>query len=166
LKFLVALLLLGVAGAQTQERSLRLDGGETLTYRLVGDTDDSARGASARLLRLLAAGNIDAAAELSNAPARRREVLRDYLRSVGEAEFRRVFGEYAERRVVSEVAIGDRHLIVWDLGDAEHHLAGQYFVRVPGGFLLDDVPSEERLRLARLLRAYRTGRIKPSGGTD
>jgi hypothetical protein len=166
LKFLVAVLLLGVAGAQAQERSLKLEGGETLIYRLVGETDDSARGASARLLRLLAAGNIDAAAELSNAPARRREVLRDYLRSVGEAEFRRVFGEYAERRVVSEVAIGDRHLIVWDLGDAQHHLAGQYFVRVPGGFLLDDVPSEERLRLARLLRAYRTGRIKPSGGTD
>jgi hypothetical protein len=166
LKFLVALLLLGIAGAQAQERSLKLEGGETLTYRLVGETDDSARGTSVRLLRLLAVGDIDAAAELSNAPARRREVLRDYLHSVGEAEFRRVFGEYAQRRVVSEVAMGDRHLIVWDLGDAEHHLAGQYFVRVPGGFLLDDVPSEERLRLARLLRAYRAGRIKPSGGTD
>ena len=166
MKFLVALLLLGVAGAQAQERSLKLEGGETLTYRLVGETDDSARGTSVRLLRLLAVGDIDAAAELSNAPARRREVLRDYLHSVGEAEFRRVFGEYAERRVVSEVAIGDRHLVVWDLGDAEHHLAGQYFVRVPGAFLLDDVPSEERLRLARLLRAYRAGRIKPSGGTD
>jgi hypothetical protein len=166
LKLLVAVFLIGVASAHAQERSLKLDGGETITYRLVAETDDSARGASARLLRLLAAGDIDAAAALSNAPARRREVLQDYLKSVGEAEFRRVFGEYAERRVVSEVAIGERHLIVWDLGDAQHHLAGQYFVRVPGAFLLDDVPNDERARLARLLRAYRAGRIKPSTGTD
>lgn len=166
MRLLVALLLLAAASAQAQERSVTLDGGETLSYRLVAEAADSARSTSTRLLHLLAAGDIDAAAELSNAPARRRQVLRDYLNSVGEAEFRRVFGEYAERRVIAEVAIGDRRLLVWDLGDAAHHLAGQYFVRSPNGFVLDDEPNEERSRLTRLLRAYRAGRIKPAGGTD
>jgi hypothetical protein len=166
LRLFVALLIVAAAGAQAQERSLRLQTGETVTYRLITDDADSARAASAHLLRLLAAGEIDAAAHLSNAPERRREVLRDYLKSVGEAEFRRVFGEYARRRVIAEVAIGERRLLVWDLGDRGQHLAGQYFIRSPGGFLLDDVPNEERLHLTRVLRAYRSGQIKRADGTD
>ena len=163
MRLFVALLIVA-AGAQAQERSLSLPTGET--YRLVTEAGDSARGASMQLLRLLAAGEIDDAAQLSNAPERRRQVLRDYQKSVGEAEFRRVFSEYAGRGVIAEVAIGERRLLVWDLGDAGHHLAGQYFIRSPAGFLLDDVPNEERLRLTRLLRAYRSGEVKPAPGTD
>jgi hypothetical protein len=88
-------------------------------------------------------------------------VLRDYYAAVGEAEFRRIFAQYAAQRVIAEVAIGERRLIVRDLGDAEHHLAGLYFVRVGSGFLVDDVPGEERSGLARVLAAYRAGRITP-----
>jgi hypothetical protein len=98
---------------------------------------------------------------LSNAPDRRRAVLRDYHAAVGEAEFRRIFAQYAAQRVIAEIAIGERRLIVRDLGDAEHHLGGQYFIRTPAGFVLDDVPGEERSRLARVLAAYRAGRITP-----
>ena len=161
MRLFVALLIVA-AGAQAQERSLNLPTGETLAYRLVTEAGDSARGASMQLLRLLAAGEIDDAAQLSNAPERRRQVLRDYQKSVGEAQF----SEYAGRGVIAEVAIGERRLLVWDLGDAGHHLAGQYFIRSPAGFLLDDVPNEERLRLTRLLRAYRSGEVKPAPGTD
>ena len=115
------------------------------------------------MLALLADGNIDDAAALSNAPPRRRQVLRDYMDAVGEAEFRRVFAQYASppNRLVAEVVIGERHLLVWDLADAGHRLAGQYFVLAGEGFLLDDAPSAERARLQRVLGAYRQGRIKP-----
>jgi hypothetical protein len=161
LRLLPVLALLAALAAHAQERSYTLASGETVSYRLVDEAGDSARPTAQQLLKLLAAGEIDAAAELSNAPPRRREVLRDYQATVGEAEFRRVFGEYAERRVVAEFAIGERRLIVWDLGDASHHLAGQYFVRAGERFVLDDVPGEERQRLQRLLAAYRAGRLRP-----
>ena len=123
----------------------------------------SARDTARRVLDHLAHGDIDAAAALSNAPERRAQVLRDYLASVGEAEFRRVFLQYAQAPASAELAIGERHLIIWDLAGTP---AGQFFVRREGGFLIDDVPNSDRLRLQRLLRAYRAGRFKPSGGTD
>lgn len=125
------------------------------------DQSDSARGAAAQYLALLAKADIEGAARLSNAPERRRAVLRDYYSAVGEAEFRRIFAEYASQRVIAEAAIGDRRLLVRDLGDAEHHLGGLYLVRAGSAFLIDDLPGEERSRLARVLAAYRAGRATP-----
>ena len=55
-----------------------------------------------------------------------------------------------------EAAIGKRRLLVWDLGEAGHQLAGQYFVEVDGRFRMDDVPNEERSKLQRVLEAKRT----------
>lgn len=144
--------------APAEERSATLAGGETVSYRIIDEGTESARPAALRLLSHLAAGEIDEAAKLSNAPERRREVLRDYQATVGEAEFRRIFAEYAQKRVLAEVAIGERRLLVWGLGE---HMAGQYFVRTSEGFVLDDAPNGERLRLQRVLAAYRAGRIKP-----
>jgi len=87
-------------------------------------------------------------------------VLRDYRASVGEEEFKRVFAQYSapENRVIAEVALGQRRLIIWDLGQAAHHLAGQYYVEVDGRFLMDDEPSEERSQLRRVLDGYRKQR--------
>ena len=118
---------------------------------------DSARPAAMLLLRHLAEGNIEAAAALSNAPQRRLEVLRDYRDAVGEEEFRRIFGRYfaPENRLVAEVAIGPRRLLVWDLGEAGNRLAGQFYVHVDGGFVMDDVPSAERSELRKVLEKYR-----------
>jgi hypothetical protein len=132
-------------------------------YREVADVEDSARPAARRLLEHLAAGDIDAAATLSNAPEQRAELLRAYRDRVGESEFRRVFAEYAAKPVVREIAIGDRRLVMWDL---DGPLGAQYFVRSGNRFLLDDVPSAERSELRRVLAAYRAQRVKPSGGTD
>jgi hypothetical protein len=83
--------------------------------------------------------------------------LRDYRASVGEDEFKRVFAQYLdpENRIVAEIAIGPHRLIVWDLGAAAHHVAGQYYVEVEGRFLMDDVPSETRSNLRRVLQSYR-----------
>jgi hypothetical protein len=119
------------------------------------------------VLRRLAAGDITEAAALSNAPARRYEVLRDYRASVGEDEFKRIFARYLEpeNRIVAEIAIGAHRLIVWDLGAASHHVAGQYYVDVEGSFLMDDVPSETRTNLRRVLETYRKA-AKPSRQTD
>lgn len=110
-----------------------------------------------QLLQHLASGDIEAAAALSNAPKRRYEVLRDYRNSVGDEEFKRVFARYMApaNRLVMEAAIGRRRLLVWDLGEAGNHLAGQYYVEVGGKFLLDDEPNEERSKLRRVLEAYR-----------
>jgi hypothetical protein len=116
----------------------------------------SARPAAMQVLRHLADGNIDAAAAMSNAPQRRLEVLRDYRDKVGEEELKRIYGRYfaPENRVIAEVAIGPRRMIVWELGDAGYRIAGQIYVEVDGKFVMDDVPSRERSELRELLRKY------------
>ena len=136
---------------------------ELPAYREVVDAAESARPTAQRLLQRLAAGDIDAAAALSNAPEQRAELLRAYRDRVGDSEFRRVFTQYAAKRVMREIAIGEHRLVIWDL---DGPLGAQYFVRSAEGFLLDDVPSAERTELRRVLAAYRSGRIKPSAGTD
>jgi len=150
------------------ERTVKLDDGSVVAYELVEPGNlSSARETALALLRQLAEGNIEAVAGHSNAPDRRREVLVQYQNSVGEAEFRRIFSRYLESgSIVAEAAIGERRLIVWDLGDAGHRIAGQYFVRTAGRFVIDDVPNDERRRLARVLASYRAGKLRPSDGTD
>jgi hypothetical protein len=150
--------------AIADERTLKLADGAEIRYEAIAPgAAGSASGASERLLSLLAEGKIDEAAALSNAPQRRAQILRQYQEAVGEAEFRRIFGLYAKppNRLLAEVVIGERHLLVWDLAEANHRLAGQYFVRAGDGFLLDDGVSEDRMRLQRVLAAYRAGRVKP-----
>lgn len=117
----------------------------------------SAHAAALELLQHLAEGNLEAAAAMSNAPQRRLEVLRAYRDRIGEEEFRRVYARYfaPENRLIAEVAAGPRRLLVWDLGDAGHHIAGQVYVESGGKFLLDDVPSRERAELRALLKNYR-----------
>jgi len=118
----------------------------------------SAYGTAKLLLQHLAAGDIEAAARLSNAPRERYELLRDYRAKLGEEEFKRVFGQYfqPENRLVAEYRLGTHHLLIWDLGEVAHHLAGQYYVETEEGkFLIDDVPSEERSRLRQALDSYR-----------
>lgn len=126
-------------------------------YRVLGPADraQSAKPVAIQLLDYLAAGDLDAAAKLSNAPERRLEVLREYRDRVGDAEFRRVFGQYP-RTPVAEVAMGERRLLVWKL---EQGIAGQYYVRVEGRFVLDDSPNPERAELKKLLDAYRAGKL-------
>ncbi len=130
---------------------------EVLAYRVVTAAEESAQPVAWRILRLLAAGDIEAAAQLSNEPARRREVLADYQGRVGEKEFRRVFDQYLSpnNHVVTELAIGSHRLIIWDLADAGHRIAGQYYVEAVGRFLMDDRPSAERSALQRLLEQHR-----------
>jgi hypothetical protein len=123
-----------------------------------GSAFDTAR----LLLRHLAAGNIEAAARLSNAPQQRYEVLRDYRAKVGEEEFKRVFDRYfhPQNRLVAEYALGVHRLLIWDLGEEAHYLAGQCYVEIEEGkFLMDDVPSERRSRLRRVLQDYRRGKV-------
>jgi hypothetical protein len=143
---LVLLLLIFVASAAVAQQRL-----------LDADSSESARASAMEVLRLLADGNIEGAAKASNAPERRREVLQDYRKRVGDDEFKRVFTRYMETRVVAEVALGPRRLIVWNLGDA---LSGQYFIEHDGRFLMDDVPSPARAELARILREFRSGYLK------
>ena len=132
-------------------------------HTLVTEPAHSAEASARGVLRHLAAGDIDAAAAVSNAPQRRREVLRDYLARVGDAEFRRVFAEYLAQPVIAEVAIGERRLLMRRIDGA---LVGQYFVRAAPGFVIDDVPGDERAKLQQVLRGYRSGRLRLSGGTD
>jgi hypothetical protein len=126
--------------------------------RWVTDPRDSARESALELLALLSQGDIRAAAQLSNAPQRRYEVLRDYRDSVGEESFRQAYGHYLDpsNRLLAEAALGPRRLLIWRLGGkAQDHIAGQFFIEVDGRFLLDDVPSAERASLQRVLQDYR-----------
>lgn len=127
-------------------------------YRVLtaADAAQSARPVAAKLREHLAAGDLEEAALLSTAPRRRFEVLREYRDAVGESEFRRVFGEYP-CTPVAEVAMGERRLLVWKL---DQGIAGQYYVRIEGRFLLDDAPNPERAELKKLLDAYRAGKLR------
>lgn len=129
-------------------------------YRIVTEPGDSARPVALEMLKHLAAGELEAAAALSNAPQRRLEVLRAYRDRVGEGPFRQVFGRYfaQENRIVMEAAIGPHRLVVWELGEAGGRLAGQYFVAVDGRFLVDDMASPERSKLQRVLGELRSSR--------
>ena len=120
-------------------------------------TPSSARATALELLQHLAEGNLEAAAAMSNAPQRRLEVLRAYRDKVGEEEFRRIYSRYfaPENRLIAELALGPRRLLVWELGDAHNDIAGQIYVESGGRFLLDDVPSRERAELRALLKKYR-----------
>lgn len=109
------------------------------------------------MLHHLSEGKLEAAAALSNAPRQRLELLRGYRDAIGEEEFKRLFGRYfaPENKLIAEVAIGPRRLLVWDLGEAGNHLAGQFYVEVDGKFVIDDVPSRERSELRAVLEKYR-----------
>jgi len=74
---LLALLIAGCASPGGER--------ELPAYRLITDAGESAQPVAREVLRYLAAGDIEQAAQLSNAPQRRAEVLRDYRQSVGEA---------------------------------------------------------------------------------
>ena len=168
-------LLAAAYGALAQpigERTIELDG-ETLRFSVRTFAPDanlvdpaaqlepvSALDTAKLLGRFLAAGASEDAAMLSNAPRRRFEVLREYQASVGDEGFRKVFAEYFEpgNRVVAELAMGKHSLLVWHLRGANRY-AGQYYVQVEGKVLMDDVPSQERVRLRRLLEAVRSGTL-------
>lgn len=145
MKLLLVAALLAAAPALAQERLVE------------PSAPDSARGTALTVLKHLAEGNLEQAAALSNAPKRRFEVLRDYRDTVGEEEFKRLFGRFLapDNRLIAEVAIGPRRLLVWELADSRHQLAGQFYIEVDGKFLMDDVPSRERTELRRVLRRYR-----------
>lgn len=158
---LLGALLALQAGAQSAERTFETAPGSVIRYRLVAaeEAAASARAAAKQLVRHLAAGDIEEAALLSTAPRRRYEVLKQYRDAVGEAEFRRVFARYPQAPI-AEIALGERRLLLWKLPQG---IAGQYYVRIDGRFLLDDAPSEPRAQLGRLLQAYRAGKLKFSG---
>jgi len=139
LKVLWALAFLLATGAQAEPREIT-------------DRSESAQPVALAILKHLAEGRIEEAAKLSNEPKERERVLRDYLASVGEDEFKRVFAEYLAHPVTTELALGPRRLIMWQLGP---RLAGQYYVQSGAGFLMDDRPSDERTELRRALESYR-----------
>jgi hypothetical protein len=156
-RFFLFLILSAAVPGYGQEQALRLESGEELRYKLVEPGASSARATALQILKHLSSGEIEEAAVLSNAPRRRFEVLREYREQVGDTEFRRVFAQYffPENRVIAEIAIGPRRLVIWRLGEAANHLAGQYFIEVEGKFYVDDVPSDERSRLRHVLEHYR-----------
>jgi hypothetical protein len=125
----------------------------------------SAFGTAKTILAHLSEGNIDAAAALSNAPERRSDVLRYYRETVGEEEFKRIFSRFLDpaNSLLAEVAIGPRRLLLWKLGEANDHISGQFYLETEGRFLMDDVPSDERTELRRVLDAARAGKIRFSG---
>lgn len=126
-------------------------------YQLVENPVESAQPVAMQVLRHLAAGDIDAAAKFSNAPERRAEVLREFRARVGDDEFKRVYGEYfaPENRIVAELGLGPRRLLVWKLGSAGDRFVGQYYVLIDGRFLIDDERNSERAELSRALARYR-----------
>lgn len=109
----------------------------------------------------LAAGRIEEASLLSNAPKARYERLRESLAGWTEADFARAYGRYfaPESRIVGDAAIGNHRLLMWYLKDIEY-LTGYFLVEVDGKFLLDDIPSETRSKLRQVLEAHRSGRAQ------
>ena len=71
-----------------------------------------------------------------------------------------MFAEYLrpDNRLVAEVTIGRRSLLVWHLHES-NHFSGQFYVEIEGKFLMDDAPGEERSKLRRVLEDIRIGKI-------
>ncbi|MBS0336747.1 MAG: hypothetical protein JSS40_08065 [Proteobacteria bacterium] len=167
--------LLFAMAAQAQplaDRSVTLEG-ETLHYSIrafapgaqvidpATEPEPTTALNTAKLLSLyLTAGKVEDAALLSTAPRRRFEVLRDYKGAVGDEDFKQVYSQYfqPQNRLVAEVTMGPRSLLVWHLRENDRY-AGQYYVQVEGKVFLDDVPSIERFRLRRILEAIRAGKV-------
>ena len=122
----------------------------------------SARPAAEILLRHLANGEIEAASQLSNVPKRRLDELAKYRAAVGEEQFKQIYSSYFQplNPLVAEIAIGAHRLLIWRLGEADNHLAGQFYVEANGQFLMDDIPSETRNKLRQMLEDYRSGKLK------
>lgn len=133
---------------------------ESSPYQLIENPPESAQPVALQILRYLAAGDIEQAAKFSNAPERRAEVLREFRARIGEEEFKRVYSEYLapENRVIAEVGLGPRRLLVWRLGSAGDRVVGQYYVRVDNRFVMDDERSAERTELTRALAKYRSSK--------
>ncbi len=55
---------------------------------------------------------------------------------------------------MGEAAIGAHRLLMWHLKDTDH-LTGFFLVEIEGRFLLDDQPSDARLKLRHVLEASR-----------
>lgn len=150
--------------AVAEERVLQVPGGREVRYVVLDKSTrlPSAFSTASRILTYLASGQLDEAAKLSNAPERRREVFQDYRKQVGDEEFRRVYARYLDprNRVTAEIAMGQHRLLVWTLGEAGESIVGQYYVQVDGRFVMDDVPSETRRDLSRVLESYR--KVRPS----
>ena len=131
---------------------------ESAPYQLIENPAESAQPVALQILRHLASGEIDQAAKFSNAPERRAEVLREFRARVGDDEFKRVYSEYLApgNRVIAELALGPRRLLVWKLGSAGDRVVGQYYVRVDDRFVMDDERSAERAELTRALSRFRS----------
>lgn len=158
-------------------RTLELDEGVRIAYTLrthppgahlldpAAELAPTSPLATAKLLnRYLVAGDLVEAAALSNAPKRRFEVFREYREAVGADEFKRIFLQYFDpaNRLLAEIAIGPHALLIWQMNEASERpgrLAGQYFMELEGRWLMDDVSSEQRSNLRRVLEAYRSGKL-------
>jgi hypothetical protein len=175
LAFAAALSSSPAAAQIAEERSLEING-ETLRYTLrthpaeahlsdpaAAPSRGSALDTAKLLNQYLAAGKLEEAALLSNAPKRRYEVFRDYRQDVGEEPFRQVFAQYftPENRLAAEIAIGTHTLLIWHLAQTDRY-AGLFFMQIDGLMLIDDVPGETRSQLRRLLEAWRAGEIRPA----
>ena len=127
---------------------------------LIENPAESAKPIAVQILRYLAAGDIEQAAKLSNAPERRAEVLREFRARVGEEEFKRVYSEYLapQNLVIAEIALGPRRLVAWKLGTAGDRVVGQYYVLLDGRFVMDDERSPARAELTRALERLRSSR--------
>ncbi len=152
------------AGA-AEEREIEIDGRpirytvEAPTAERPGAAANTTLATARRLHEHLARGEIEAAALLSNSPKRRFEIYRDYHESVGEAGFRQVYAQYLDNSTqpLAEIALGERRLIVWKLAGLAQS-TGEFFIRIEDEIYMDDVPSEDRQLLRRILETYRQQR--------
>lgn len=152
--------MLDVEGGGRIEYAFRTFPAEAHRLDAAADSAPTDALSAAKLVtRHLAAGRIEEASLLSNAPRARFDRLRESLAGWTEADFERAYGRYFApgNRIVGEAMIGRHRLLMWHLKDVDH-LAAFYFVEVDGRLLLDDVPSEARAKLRRVLEAFRSGR--------
>jgi hypothetical protein len=160
-----------LAARAEEARVLELEGGERVRYTLhshsenahlpAADEPASALGTAKLITRYLAEGRVEDASLLSNAPKARYERLRAAFSGWGAADFERAYQRYfaPENRILGEAAIGPHRLVMWYLKDTGQ-VTGFFLVEVEGKFLLDDQPSEARLKLRRILEANRGASAK------
>lgn len=168
----LVLLFVAVLALAEESRILETEDGGRIRYTLLTFAPDAHRldpsvalaptdplSAAKLVTQHLAAGRLEEASLLSNAPKARFERLRESFSGWSAEDFARAFGRYfaPENRIVGDAAIGKHRLLMWYLKDTDY-VTGYFFVEVDGKLLLDDVPSETRANLRRVLEAHRSGR--------
>lgn len=125
------------------------------------DNRQSAVSCSLLFHSLLAAGDIEAASQLTSDPAKTREMWSGYRERLGDAEFRKTMEEYFTSKTVipSEIVHGNTHMLI--VQPPDEPAGAQMYQREKEGFVrMEGMASDEAKVLGKIFGMIKSGSVK------